>query len=80
METNLNDPDVLRELIKNQFGRSVINLSVSYLKIIEDLRDLHGYVIPNDLFQNIRKKVLDGGNSVSRQIQGDLDKFDLRLK
>ena len=80
MDTNLNDPDVLRELIKSQFHRNVINLSISYLKIIEDLRDLHGYVIPNDLFQNIRKKVLDGGNSVSRQIQGDLDKFDLRLK
>ena len=80
MDSNLNNPEVLRELVKSQVHRNIINLSVNYLKIVEDLRDLHGYVIPNDLFQNIRKKVLDGGNSVSRQIQGDLDKFDLLLK
>jgi hypothetical protein len=67
----INDNEFI-ELLKFQIKRSVTNLYKNYLHISQDLVD-EGY-INNDKYQIIRKKTLDNGNDVIRELEELLDK------
>ena len=36
--------------------------------------------IDNDKYNNIRKKTLDNGNDIIRELEQNLDKLDIRIK
>ena len=62
-----------------QVRRKVTNLYKNFLFILEDLED-SGYQIPDEVYQKARKRVLDYGNDTIREIEENLDKFDIKLK
>tara|TARA_B110001454_G_C12600284_1_gene384158 strand:- start:589 stop:852 length:264 start_codon:yes stop_codon:yes gene_type:complete len=71
--------DKSREFINFQIQRKVVNLYKNFLFMLEDLRD-QGYDIPEEEFQRIRKRILDYGNDTIREIDENLDNFEIRLK
>jgi hypothetical protein len=68
-----------REFMAFQVRRKVTNLYKNFLFILEDLED-SGYQIPDEVYQKARKRVLDYGNDTIREIEENLDKFDIKLK
>ena len=68
-----------REFIKFQIQRKVVNLYKNFLFILEDLKE-QGYDIPEEEFQRIRKRILDYGNDTVREIEENLDNFEIKLK
>ncbi len=62
-----------------QVRRKVTNLYKNFLFILEDLED-SGLQIPDEVYQKARKRVLDYGNDTIREIEENLDKFDIKLK
>jgi hypothetical protein len=57
----------------------VVNLYKNYLFILEDLQK-DGYNIPEEEYQRIRKRILDYGNDTIREIEENLENFDIELK
>jgi|TARA_R110000824_G_scaffold68223_1_gene176583 hypothetical protein len=68
-----------RDFMAFQVRRKVTNLYKNFLFILEDLED-SGYQIPDEVYQKARKRVLDYGNDTIREIEENLDKFDIKLK
>ena len=68
-----------REFINFQIQRKVVNLYKNFLFILEDLKE-QGYDIPEEEFQRIRKRILDYGNDTIREIEENLDNFEIKLK
>jgi hypothetical protein len=68
-----------RDFIAFQVRRKVTNLYKNFLFILEDMQD-SGHDIPEEVFQRARKRVLDYGNDTIREIEENLDQFDIRLK
>ncbi len=68
-----------REFIKFQIQRKVVNLYKNFLFILEDLKE-QGYDIPEEEFQRIRKRILDYGNDTIREVEENLDNFEIKLK
>ena len=58
--------------------RKIINLYKQYLFILEDLKE--DYDIPEDIYDRHRKRVLDYGNDTIRELEENLEKFDIYLK
>ena len=59
--------------------RKVVNLYKNYLFILEDLKK-DGYDIPEEEYQRIRKRILDYGNDTIREIEENVENFDIKLK
>jgi len=65
----------LKDLLKFQVNRNVINVYKDFLNIAEDLhRDGH---IKNEKYQFLRKRILDKGNDCIRELEILINKFDL---
>ena len=68
-----------KDFVRFQINRKVTNLYKQFLFILEDL-DGDGYDIPEEVFQKHRKRVLDYGNDTIREIEENLDNFEIKLK
>lgn len=71
--------DKSKDFINFQVRRKVTNLYKQFLFILEDLRG-DGYNIPEEAYQKARKRVLDYGNDTVREIEENLNNFDVKLK
>ena len=71
--------DSAKEFVTFQVTRKVTNLYKQFLFLLEDLQD-QGYDIPDEVFQRMRKRVLDHGNDTIREIEENLDKLDITLR
>jgi hypothetical protein len=71
MDLNLN------EFVEGLIFRDIKKLYLSFLYILEDLRDQNQ--ITEETFQKLRKRVLDYGNNCYRNIEEQLNSFDFNL-
>ena len=71
--------DSAKEFVTFQVTRKVTNLYKQFLFLLEDLQD-QGYDIPDEVFQRMRKRVLDHGNDTIRELEENLDKLDIMLR
>jgi hypothetical protein len=71
MDLNLN------EFVEGLIYRDIKKLYLSFLYILEDLRDKDS--ISEEDFQKLRKRVLDYGNNCYRNIEEQLNSFDFNL-
>jgi hypothetical protein len=67
----------INNFIKGIISRDIKKLYLSFLYILEDLRDQQK--ISYDEYQRLRKRVLDTGNDSYRNIEEQLNNFDLVL-
>ena len=67
-----------RDFIKFQNKRKVLNLCKNFLFMIEDFQAESG-VIPDEVFQRIRKRVLDHGNDTIREMEENLDSVKINF-
>tara|TARA_Y100001938_G_C8024218_1_gene397052 strand:+ start:67 stop:300 length:234 start_codon:yes stop_codon:yes gene_type:complete len=72
-------PNKEREFLKFQLRRKVTSLYKNFLFILEDL-DSKAYNMDEESYQRYRKRILDHGNDLIREIEEDLDKFDIKLR
>ena len=72
-------PNKEREFLKFQLRRNVTSLYKNFLFILEDL-DSKAYNMDEESYQRYRKRILDHGNDLIREIEEDLDKFDIKLR
>lgn len=68
----------LKELVIYQQSRQISNLFKSFLSILEEIRQ-NRYNIDDNTYHCLRKKILDAGNSTSREMEELLSKFDFYL-
>lgn len=68
-----------KDFLVFQLRRKVVNLYKNYLFILEDMKK-DGYDIPEEEYQRIRKRILDYGNDTIREIEENLEKFNIELK
>mgnify|MGYP000211536404 FL=1 len=71
--------DSAKEFVTFQVTRKVTNLYKQFLFLLEDLQD-QGYDIPDEVYQRMRKRVLDHGNDTIRELEENLDKLDITLR
>jgi hypothetical protein len=71
--------DSVKEFVRFQVNRKIIDLYKNFLVILEDLNDKQ-YNIPDKLHQNMRKKVLDYGNDTIRELNTYIDKVNIEIK
>jgi hypothetical protein len=71
--------DSAKEFVTFQVTRKVTNLYKQFLFLLEDLQD-QGYDIPDEVYQRMRKRVLDHGNDAIREIEENLEKLDITLR
>lgn len=69
----------LREYVLFQFRRKITNLYKHCLFILEDYAK-SDYNINDEKYNRYRKRILDHGNDTIREIEEELEKFDLNLK
>ena len=74
-----NMDDKSKSFLVLQLRRKVVNLYKNYLFILEDLKK-DGYDIPEEEYQRIRKRILDYGNDTIREIEENVENFDIKLK
>ena len=74
-----NMDDKSQSFLVFQLRRKVVNLYKNYLFILEDLKK-DGYDIPEEEYQRIRKRILDYGNDTIREIEENVENFDIKLK
>lgn len=63
------------DLTKFQIERNVMSLCKNFLIVLEDIRD----GTPID-YQKQRKRVLDAGNNAIREIESQIDLFNINYK
>jgi hypothetical protein len=68
-----------KDFVTFQVSRKVTNLYKQFLFLLEDLNE-QGYDIPDEVYQRMRKRVLDHGNDTIREIEENLDKLDITLR
>ena len=71
--------DSAKDFVTFQVSRKVTNLYKQFLFLLEDLNE-QGYDIPDEVYQRMRKRVLDHGNDTIREIEENLDKLDITLR
>ena len=71
--------DSAKEFVTFQVTRKVTNLYKQFLFLLEDLQD-QGYDIPDEVYQRMRKRLLDHGNDAIREIEENLEKLDITLR
>jgi hypothetical protein len=67
-----------KDYIKFQLRRKITNLFKNFFFILEDIAS-DNKSISNEKYQQIRKRVLDYGNDTIREIEEDIDKFNISL-
>jgi|TARA_Y100000310_G_scaffold181845_1_gene181874 hypothetical protein len=78
MEGNM-DNGKTKDFLIFQLRRKIVNLYKNYLFILEDMKK-DGYDIPEEEYQRIRKRILDYGNDTIREMEENLENFDIELK
>ena len=68
-----------KDFVTFQVSRKVTNLYKQFLFLLEDLNE-QGYDIPDEVYQRMRKRVLDHGNDTIREIEENLEKLDITLR
>jgi hypothetical protein len=68
----------IQEFVGGQVHRNVKRLFLSFIYILEDLKD--SGKISDEEFARLRKRVFDHGNDCSRNITDELENFDLLIK
>ena len=68
-----------KDFVTFQVSRKVTNLYKQFLFLLEDLNE-QGYDIPDEVYQRMRKRVLDHGNDTIMEIEENLDKLDITLR
>ena len=71
--------DSAKDFVTFQVSRKVTNLYKQFLFLLEDLHE-QGYDIPDEVYQRMRKRVLDHGNDTIREIEENLEKLDITLR
>ena len=67
--------DKSKDFLRFQVNRKVTNLYKNFLFMVEDLHN--SGEIEEESFQRLRKRILDYGNDTIREIEENLDSFDL---
>lgn len=73
------EEEKVKGFVKFQVRRKVTNLYKNFLFILEDLKDKE-YYSSDEEYQKSRKRVLDLGNDLIRDIEETLDNVDITLK
>ena len=73
------EEEKVKGFVKFQVRRKITNLYKNFLFILEDLKDKE-YYNSEEEYQKARKRVLDLGNDLIRDIDETLDNVDIRLK
>ena len=73
------EEEKVKGFVKFQVRRKVTNLYKNILFILEDLKDKE-YYSSDEEYQKSRKRVLDLGNDLIRDIEETLDNVDITLK
>ena len=73
-----NEGGKAKEFIFFHNRRKIINLYKQYLFLLEDLKE--DYDIPDEVYERNRKRVLDYGNDTIRELEENLEKFEIYLK
>lgn len=66
-----------KEYLLFQTRRKITNLFKNFFFILEDIN--LDCKIPQNKYQQLRKRVLDCGNDVIREIEEDINKFNVTL-
>lgn len=67
-----------KDYIKFQLRRKITTLFKNFFFILEDLaKENKG--ISDEKYQQIRKRILDYGNDTIREMEEDIDKFEIHL-
>ena len=66
-----------KDYLKFQIRRKVINLYKNFFFLLEDVAK--DGKISDEKYQQIRKRILDYGNDTIREIEEDLNKFNINL-
>ena len=69
----------VKDTIKQQIQRQTTSMARTFLVLIEDLIK-EGYVIPQDKYDQIRKKVLDSNGYAFRELWSLVDKVEINVK
>ena len=75
---DINSEGKAKEFLHFQQRRKITNLYKQFLFILEDLRDEHG--LSDQAYEKSRKRILDHGNDTIREMEENIDKFDVFLK
>ena len=73
------EEEKVKGFVKFQVRRKITNLYKSFLFILEDLKDKEHHDSEEE-YQKVRKRVLDLGNDLIRDIDETLDNIDVKLK
>ena len=68
-----------KDFLKFQLRRKITNLYKRFLIILEDVCE-DQYNNNEEAYQKARKKILDEGNDTIRELEENMDQFDIRLK
>jgi len=72
-----NDP--IKDITLFQIKRKITNIYKNFFFILEDLSD-SGYNINDEIYQKIRKRVLDNANDAIREIEENFSKLNITFK
>ena len=72
-----NDP--IKDITLFQIKRKITNIYKNFFFILEDLSD-SGYNINDEVYQKIRKRILDNANDAVREIEENFSKINVTLK
>lgn len=67
-----------QDYLKFQIRRKVTNLFKNIFFLIEDLKR-ENPSISNEKYDHVRKRVLDYSNDTIRDLQNDIDQFDINV-
>ena len=68
-----------KDFLKFQIRRKITNLYKRFLIILEDVCE-DQYNDREEAYQKARKKILDEGYDTIRELEENMDQFDIRLK
>ena len=69
----------IKDLTLFQIKRKITNIYKNFFFILEDLSD-SGYNINDEIYQKMRKRVLDNANDAFREIEENFTKLNITLK
>lgn len=69
----------IKELALFQVKRKITNIYKNFFFILEDLSD-NGYNINEEVYQKIRKRILDNANDAIREIEEYFNNLEVKIK
>jgi len=76
---DINSQGKAKDFLYFQQRRKITNLYKQFLFILEDLRD-EKEGISSESYEKSRKRILDYGNDTIRELEENLEKFEVFLK